>query len=268
MTVRRALLSAWDKTGLAAFAEGLHRLDVELVASGGTARFLADAGLAVTPVGDLTGFAEMLGHRVVTLHPAVHAGILARRDVVEDVADLEQHGIAPFDLVCVNLYPFEETVARAGVTWEEAIEKIDVGGPAMLRAAAKNHAHVVPLCDPEDYEHVLKSCAPPAPSRRARAVSLRRAPSRRRPPTTPPSRRGSGAASSRPRRSCSPSTASLTLAYGENPHQRGAYYAQRGARRHLLSRVEQRHGMPLSFNNLNDLDAARALATSSREPPA
>ncbi len=112
--MKRALLSAWDKTGLAAFAEGLDRLGVELVASGGTARFLADAGLDVTPVDELTGFAEMLGHRVVTLHPAVHGGILARHDVPEDLADLERHGIAPFDLVCVNLYPFEDTIARPG----------------------------------------------------------------------------------------------------------------------------------------------------------
>ncbi len=110
----------------------------------------------MTPVDELTGFGEMLGHRVVTLHPAVHGGILARHDVPEDLADLERHGIAPFDLVCVNLYPFEGTVGRPGVSWQEAIEKIDVGGPAMLRGAAKNHAHVVPLCRPADYEPLLE----------------------------------------------------------------------------------------------------------------
>src|SRR5262245_64005324 len=113
--MRRALLSVYDKTGIAAFARELHRLGFELVASGGTASLLADDGIPVTPIEDLTGFAEMLGHRVVTLHPAVHGGILARRDVPEDVADLERHGIAPIDLVCVNLYPFKQTVGHLDV---------------------------------------------------------------------------------------------------------------------------------------------------------
>ena len=153
--MRRALLSVYDKTGVAAFAEELLRLDFELVASGGTAQLLAHEGFPVTPLEDLTGFAEMLGHRVVTLHPAVHGGILARRDVPEDVADLHAHGITPIDLVCVNLYPFEQTVSRLDVEWDEAIEKIDIGGPALLRAAAKNHAYVVPVCRPKDYGRVL-----------------------------------------------------------------------------------------------------------------
>jgi phosphoribosylaminoimidazolecarboxamide formyltransferase / IMP cyclohydrolase len=260
VTVKRALLSAWDKTGLAAFAEGLHRLGVELVASGGTARFLADAGLEVTPVDRLTGFAEMLGHRVVTLHPAVHAGILARHDVRGDLADLERHGIAPFDLVCVNLYPFEDTIARSDVSWQEAIEKIDVGGPAMLRGAAKNHAHVVPLCRPADYEHVLDELRVSGEvSVRSRRLLAARAFAT----TAAYDAAVSGWLS---RGEPSPETLvlafdrELELSYGENPHQRAAYYAQRGARRHLLSRVEQRHGKPLSYNNLNDLAAARRLA--------
>ena len=153
--MRRALLSVFDKTGIAAFATELVRLDFELVASGGTATLLADEGIPVIRLEELTGFAEMLGHRVVTLHPAVHGGILARRDVPEDVADLATHGIDAIDLVCVNLYPFEQTVGRLDVEWDEAIEKIDVGGPALLRGAAKNHAHVIPVCRPEDYELVL-----------------------------------------------------------------------------------------------------------------
>jgi phosphoribosylaminoimidazolecarboxamide formyltransferase/IMP cyclohydrolase len=258
--VKRALLSAWDKTGLAAFAEGLDRLGVELVASGGTARFLVDAGLAVTPVERLTGFAEMLGHRVVTLHPAVHGGILARRDVPEDLADLERHGIEPFDLVCVNLYPFEDTIARVGVSWEEAIEKIDVGGPALLRAAAKNHAHVVPVCRPSDYEPVLAELRATGSVSEAR----RRALAARAFATT--AAYDAAVATWLQRDEVPPETLVLAfdrvleLTYGENPHQRAAYYAQRGVRRHLLSRVEQRHGRQLSFNNLNDLAAARALA--------
>ena len=258
--MKRALLSAYDKTGLAAFAEGLHRLGVELVASGGTARFLADAGLDVTPVEGLTGFPELLGHRVVTLHPAVHGGILARRDVAEDLADLEAHGIAPFDLVCVNLYPFEDTVARANVTWHDAIEKIDVGGPALLRAAAKNHAHVVPVCRPGDYEVLLDELrATGAVSEETRRVLAARA-------FAATAAYDAAVASWLQRGELAPETLvlafdrQLELTYGENPHQRGAYYAERGARRHLLSRVEQRHGTPLSYNNLNDLAAARALA--------
>jgi phosphoribosylaminoimidazolecarboxamide formyltransferase/IMP cyclohydrolase len=258
--VRRALLSAWDKTGLAAFAEGLDRLGVELVASGGTARFLADAGLQVTPVEQLTGFAEMLGHRVVTLHPAVHGGILARRDVPADLADLDAQGIAPFDLVCVNLYPFEETVARPTASWEDAVEKIDVGGPAMLRGAAKNHAHVVPICRPEDYEPVLDELR----STGAVSETTRRALAARAFAAT--AAYDAAVASWLTRGERTPETLVLAydrvlaLSYGENPHQRAAYYAARGARRHVLSRVEQRHGKPLSFNNLNDLAAARSLA--------
>jgi phosphoribosylaminoimidazolecarboxamide formyltransferase/IMP cyclohydrolase len=156
MSIHRALLSVYDKTGLVPFARQLEELGVELIASGGTAQALAAEGIAVTPLEELTGFGELLGHRVVTLHPAVHAGILARRDVPADLAELDAHGISPIDLVCVNLYPFERTVGRLDVSLEEAIEQIDVGGPAMLRAAAKNHEHVVPLCRPVDYEPVLE----------------------------------------------------------------------------------------------------------------
>ncbi len=258
--MKRALLSAWDKTGLAAFAEGLDRLGVELVASGGTARFLADAGLDATPVEELTGFAQMLGHRVVTLHPAVHGGILARRDVAEDVADLERHGIAPFDLVCVNLYPFEDTIARPGVTWQQAIEKIDVGGPAMLRGAAKNHAHVVAVCRPSDYEPVLEELRVSGDV----SVSTRRRLAAHAFATT--AAYDASVTAWLSRGDAAPETLVLAfdrereLSYGENPHQRAAYYAQRGVRRHLLSRVEQRHGKSLSYNNLNDLAAARRLA--------
>ena len=158
--MRRALLSVYDKTGIAAFAAGAApaRLRARSRAAA-PPRLLADDGIPVVPLEELTGFAEMLGHRVVTLHPAVHGGILARRDVPEDVADLETHGIAPIDLVCVNLYPFEQTVGRLDVEWDEAIEQIDIGGPALLRAAAKNHAHVIPVCRPADYELVLRGAA-------------------------------------------------------------------------------------------------------------
>ena len=153
--VTRALLSVSDKTGLVALGRGLSELGVELVASGGTASALRDAGLAVADVADLTGSPEMLGGRVKTLHPKIHGGILARRELAEDRADLEAQAIGTIELVVVNLYPFESTVAKPGTTRAEAIEKIDIGGPSMIRSAAKNHAHVAVLSDPADYDAVL-----------------------------------------------------------------------------------------------------------------
>ncbi len=263
--MRRALLSVYDKKGIAAFARELSRLDFELVASGGTAKLLTDDGIPVLALEGLTGFAEMLGHRVVTLHPAVHGGILARRDVATDVDDLAEHGIVPIDLVCVNLYPFESTAARIGVPDEDVIEQIDIGGPALLRAAAKNHVHVIPICRPADYDDVLSLLREGDVS-----LAMRRELAARAFATT-------AAYDSAVTRWLSgehafPETLvpvfdhELELSYGENPHQRGAYYAERGARTHLLSRVEQLHGKPLSFNNLNDLSAARLLSFELDRP--
>ena len=151
----RALISTYDKAGLDVFARGLAELGWRLVASGGTAAYLEELGLEVERVESLTEFPEMLGGRVKTLHPRIHAGILARRDDEQDVATLAEHGIEAFDLVCINLYPFEQVAARKGVTEEEAVEMIDVGGPSMLRGAAKNFAHVAPVCRPERYGFVL-----------------------------------------------------------------------------------------------------------------
>src|ERR671939_2004451 len=153
---RRALISCYDKTGLQEFARGLGDVGFDLVASGGTADFLeTEVGLDVERVEELTGIAEMLGGRVKTLHPRVHAAILARRDRDDDLATLDEHEIRPFDLVCVNLYPFREVAGKHGVREEEAVEMIDVGGPSMLRAAAKNFAHVVAVCRPEQYVPLL-----------------------------------------------------------------------------------------------------------------
>ena len=154
--IRRALLSVSDKTGLVDLARGLADLGVELLSTGGTARALSAAGLTVREVADVTGFPEMLDGRVKTLHPAIHGGILARRDLPAHEEALARHGIGPIDLVAVNLYPFEATVAKPGVGFEDAIEQIDVGGPAMIRAAAKNHEGVVVLVDPAQYAPVLE----------------------------------------------------------------------------------------------------------------
>jgi phosphoribosylaminoimidazolecarboxamide formyltransferase/IMP cyclohydrolase len=255
----RALISVYDKTGLEELARGLDELGCELVASGGTAAFLAERELPVTRVESVTGFAEMLGHRVVTLHPAVHGGILARRDVPGDLADLAAHGIEPFDLVVVNLYPFAEVAGRHGVREEEAVEMIDIGGPALLRAAAKNFAHVAPVPRPEGYPAVL------AELREHGALSLDTRRSLAAETFVVTAAYESAIAVWFADREAFPEGIIPTfwkdrdLAYGENPHQRAAYYAEAGARRHLLSRVEQLHGRELSYNNLNDLSAARQL---------
>jgi phosphoribosylaminoimidazolecarboxamide formyltransferase / IMP cyclohydrolase len=256
----RALLSVYDKTALGAFAKGLAELGFELVSSGGTATFLEDDGLAVTRVEDVTGFPELLGGRVKTLHPRIHAGILARLDLPEDAAALEQEGIAPFELVCVNLYPFEQGIARQGTSEADAVELIDVGGPSMLRAAAKNFAHVAAVCRPADYEPVLTEL------RRGKlTLQMRRDLATRAFQATAAYDAAiaawfaDGGADRFPETTVLAFDKQLDLAYGENPHQAGAYYAERGARTHLLARVEQVQGRELSFNNLNDLNAARLM---------
>jgi phosphoribosylaminoimidazolecarboxamide formyltransferase/IMP cyclohydrolase len=263
----RALISVYDKTGLGSFARGLLELGFELVASGGTASALAAEELPVTPVEEVTAFPEVLAGRVKTLHPRIHAGILARRGVPDDLAQLDEHAIAPFDLVCVNLYPFEVVAEQPGADEEEILEMIDVGGPAMLRAAAKNHPHVVPVCRPEDYDLVLRELgegdgATSAETRRRLAgIAFART-------------AAYDAAIARwfEHEDAFPETfvpvfrRDRELAYGENPHQRAAYYGERGGRTHLLSFVEQLGGKPLSFNNLNDLSAARLLARELQHP--
>ncbi|HVD24674.1 MAG TPA: bifunctional phosphoribosylaminoimidazolecarboxamide formyltransferase/IMP cyclohydrolase [Gaiellaceae bacterium] len=262
------MLSVWDKEGLVGFAEGLREHGVELVASGGTAEHLREHGIEAAPVEELTEIPEMLGGRVKTLHPRIHAAILARRDHPDDLAALDEHAIEPFDLVCVSLYPFTQIAGRYGVTEEEAVEMIDIGGPSMLRGAAKNFAHVVPVCRPERYRQILDELDAAgevsADTRRELAAEafattaayeaaistwfLGRTPF--------------------PERFIPTFRKVDDLSYGENPHQRAAYYAEDGARRHLLSRVEQLHGKQLSYNNLNDLSAARRLLGEFQLPAA
>src|SRR5438105_3093116 len=153
--IQRALLSVSDKSGLLEFARGLHALGVEILSTGGTAKLLTANGIKVTEVSDHTGFPEMMDGRVKTLHPKIHGGILARRDLPEHVAAMQKHGIAPIDLVVVNLYPFEQTVAKPDCTFADAIENIDIGGPAMVRSSAKNHDAVTIVVDSSDYAAVL-----------------------------------------------------------------------------------------------------------------
>jgi phosphoribosylaminoimidazolecarboxamide formyltransferase/IMP cyclohydrolase len=257
--MKRALISVFDKTGLDEFAAGLSELGVELVASGGTAAYISELGLSVTPVDELTDVPEMLGGRVKTLHPRIHAAILARRTVEEDLDALAEYEIEPFDLVCVNLYPFAQVAGRKDVREEEAVEMIDVGGPAMLRAAAKNFVHVAPVCLLARYGPVLDELRLDgdlsAQTRRELAAEAFAH-------TAAYEASIAGWFADRetfPPRLIVSLERERDLPYGENPHQRAAYYSDVGARRHLLSRVEQLSGKELSFNNLADLDAARAV---------
>jgi phosphoribosylaminoimidazolecarboxamide formyltransferase/IMP cyclohydrolase len=263
----RALISVYEKSGLAGFARGLAELGFELVASGGTATFLEDGGLEVRRVEDVTRFPELLEGRVKTLHPRIHAGILARRGREPDEAELAEHAIEPFEIVCVNLYPFERAAAARELDEPALVELIDIGGPSLLRGAAKNYASVAAICRPEDYDAILGEL-------RTNGGEVSLATRRRLAATAFATTAAYDAAIASwfQKDERFPETVSLAfdkeldLAYGENPHQRAAYYALRGARAHLLSRIEQLHGKPLSFNNLNDLEAARLLLAELEEP--
>jgi phosphoribosylaminoimidazolecarboxamide formyltransferase/IMP cyclohydrolase len=266
--VRRALLTVSDKRGLVEFARGLADLGVEIVSTGGTARELEGAGLAVRAIDDYTGFPEILDGRVKTLNPKIYAGLLAVRSNPEHVGTLAEHGIEPIDLVCVNLYPFERTAARRGVADEEVIENIDIGGPTLIRAAAKNHQFAAVVVTPESYDAVLEELKMTdgrlsAQTREALALDAFSYTARY------------DAAISRwfaEREDDFPAMYPrvyekvLDLTYGENPHQRAAYYATAGARTHLLSMVSKLHGKELSFNNLLDLDSARRLVSEYEIP--
>jgi phosphoribosylaminoimidazolecarboxamide formyltransferase / IMP cyclohydrolase len=258
--VRRALVSVSDKAGLEGLARGLAELGVTLISTGGTATALRDWGLEVVPVEEVTGHPEILGGRVKTLHPKVHGGILGRPSVESDVREMEAAGIEPIDLVVVNLYPFEEWVQRRGVTDAELVEQIDIGGPAMIRAAAKNHGRVGVVTSPDQYEEVLGELRAgdgelsAALRRRLAAAAFQRT---ARYDATIAAWLTEGE-DEFPARILLGFDRRLELSYGENPHQRAAYYAERGARTHLLARVEKLHGKDLSFNNLLDLEAARA----------
>ncbi|MEO0999245.1 MAG: bifunctional phosphoribosylaminoimidazolecarboxamide formyltransferase/IMP cyclohydrolase [Pseudomonadota bacterium] len=266
--VRRALLSVSDKTGLAEFAAGLAAAGAELISTGGTAAALRAAGLAVTEVADVTGAAEMLDGRVKTLHPAVHGGLLARRDLPEHMEALAARGIAPIDLLAVNLYPFEATAA-SGAGRAETVEEIDIGGPAMIRAAAKNHADVAVLVDPADYDAVLAEIG---------ATGGTSAETRRRLALTAFGRTAAYDAAiaawmaetdgvADPPWRAFAGRHAATLRYGENPHQHAALYLT-GAARPGAATARVVQGKALSHNNLLDTDAAYELVAEFGEGPA
>jgi phosphoribosylaminoimidazolecarboxamide formyltransferase/IMP cyclohydrolase len=268
--IRRALVSVSDKTGIADLARGLHELGVTLLSTGGTYRAIQDAGVPVTEVAEYTGFPEMMDGRVKTLHPRVHGGILALRDVDEHVASMREHGIEPFELVVVNLYPFEQTVARPGVSRAEALEQIDIGGPSMVRSAAKNHRFVGIVTDPADYGRVLAELQERggALSDELRAELAFKA-------FALTARYDSAISTwlhAQDRGDAFPSSFSLAgvkaleLRYGENPHQRAAFYKSAATAEPSVAGAEVLNGKALSFNNLVDLDAAHALAKEFEEP--
>ena len=272
--VRRALVSVYDKTGIADFARRLVALDIEILSTGGTAAALRDEGLPVTDVSDVTGVPEVLSGRVKTLHPAIHAGLLARRSEPEDLAALDEHGYAPIDLVVCNLYPFESVVAEPDTTLDHAMENIDIGGPTMIRAAAKNHDAVGVITSPTQYDAVADELDTnegrlSAPTRRTMATeafahtshydtAIHEYLDSSDSASTEDNEPGSASLPDQLNISLSRSS---SLRYGENPHQDGALYGDPG------QFYEQVHGAPLSYNNLNDLNAALALIDEFQEAP-
>jgi phosphoribosylaminoimidazolecarboxamide formyltransferase/IMP cyclohydrolase len=260
--VRRALLSVSDKDGIVDFARGLAELDVEIVSTGGTAAALTDAGIAVRGIDDFTGFPEMMDGRVKTLHPRLYAGLLARRDDEGHLRAAREQGIEQVDLVCVNLYPFERTIARADASEREAIENIDIGGPTMIRAAAKNQAFAAVVVDPEDYGDVLgelRESAGRLSLKRRKQLAGKAFACTARYDAAISTWFAARTEEGFPRQRAGAYEKVTDLRYGENPHQHAAYYAQAGPGTHLLQGVEQLHGKELSFNNLLDLNSAREL---------
>ena len=269
--VSRALVSVSDKNGIIEFASALHELGVEILSTGGTARQLRDAGIPVVEVSSHTGFPEVMDGRVKTLHPKIHGGLLARRD--RDAGTMQQHGIEGIDLLVVNLYPFEQTVADPDCGLADAIENIDIGGPAMLRAAAKNHAWVTVLVDASDYPNVLaqlRATGTVAPSTRFRLATKAFEHTARYDGAIANylgARDGSDAPPDAFPRTLSLQYAkSQVMRYGENPHQRAAFYVEAHAREPSVATAAQLQGKALSFNNVADTDAALACVQSFDEP--
>ncbi|APE44806.1 bifunctional phosphoribosylaminoimidazolecarboxamide formyltransferase/IMP cyclohydrolase [Sulfitobacter alexandrii] len=259
--VKRALLSVSDKTGLVELGQALAAHGVELLSTGGTARALRDAGLDVKDVAEVTGFPEMMDGRVKTLHPVVHGGLLALRDKDDHVAAMQEHGIGGIDLVVVNLYPFEATVAK-GAAYDEVIENIDIGGPAMIRSAAKNHGFVTVVVDTEDYAAVIDELEANSgqTTYALRQRLAQTAYARTAAYDTAVSTWMAAQVGGTPRRRTFGGTLSQTLRYGENPHQAAAFYTD-GSGAAGVATARQHQGKELSYNNINDTDAAFELVS-------
>jgi phosphoribosylaminoimidazolecarboxamide formyltransferase/IMP cyclohydrolase len=266
--IRRALLSVSDKTGIVDFARGLAGLGIEIVSTGGTARELEEAGIEVRAISDFTGFPEIMDGRVKTLHPKLYAGVLARRDEPAHMVAAEEHEIEFVDLVCVNLYPFEAVATRRGAAEHEVIENIDIGGPTMVRAAAKNFAFSAVVTSPESYDAILQelSDADGMLSLNTRESLAAEAFSYTARYDNAIARWFGERQDDFPSVMMSAFEKVLDLSYGENPHQRAAYYAQVGSRMHVLSMVRQLGGKELSFNNVLDLNGGRQLVEEFELP--
>lgn len=264
----RALLSVSDKTGIVEFARELENLGVTIISTGGTHKKLEESGIAVTGISDVTGFPECLDGRVKTLHPAVHGGILAMRDKPEHMKQLADLGIETIDIVAINLYPFKETILKPGVTLEDAIENIDIGGPTMLRSAAKNHKDVVVICDPADYETVIdelkKNKTVSYDTKYRLALKVFQHTAAYDAMISDYLRKQIGAEL--------PDNLTMTfekvqeLRYGENPHQKASYYKEIQPADGSLVKAEQLHGKELSFNNINDTNGALEALREFSEP--
>jgi len=272
--VLRALVSVSDKTGLESFVKGLNRLGIEIISTGGTASEISSLGIPVTEVSSYTAFPEMLDGRVKTLHPKIHAGLLAVRDNAEHMRQLKANGILPIDMVVVNLYPFEETVARSGVTMEEAIENIDIGGPTMLRSAAKNFRSVAVVSSPAQYGQVLRELEDSGgelsePTLKGLAVEVFAGTSRYDGLITRYLSEGAAAGSEE---KVFPDHVDIKMSkigdlrYGENPHQQAAFYRDDAAAGTGITDAEQIQGKELSFNNILDLNTARAIVMDFDDP--
>ncbi|MBN3891151.1 MAG: bifunctional phosphoribosylaminoimidazolecarboxamide formyltransferase/IMP cyclohydrolase [Nostoc sp. JL31] len=262
---RLALLSVSNKTGLIDLARSLvEEFDFDLISSGGTAQALKDAGLPVTKVADYTGSPEILGGRVKTLHPRIHGGILARRDVPQDITDLENNQIRPIDLVVVNLYPFEETIAKPGVTLLEAVEQIDIGGPAMLRASSKNFAHLAVLCDPAQYDEYLQELRQ---NNSVASLEFRQKAALKGFSHTASYDQAIASYLAEAEQYTLSGTQLQSLRYGENPHQPATWY-QTGSTPTGWAAATKLQGKELSYNNLVDLEAARRIIAEFTDTPA
>jgi len=276
--VRRALISLSDKQGLIPFAQGLVRLGFELLSTGGTRKALETAGVPVIDVAQYTGFPEMMDGRVKTLHPKVHGGLLGRPDLAEDAKSMIEYGITPFELVIVNLYPFVETISKPNVTPEEAIEQIDIGGPSMLRSAAKNHKYLGVVTSPSQYDRVLSELEQGKLSfefrRELAAAAFEMTARYDRAISDYMSKLTTSGESAAAQDAEFPSRLTLSydrrssLRYGENPHQRAAFYVETSPSPSTLAAAEILHGKELSYNNLLDLDAAMQIVREFRRPVA
>jgi phosphoribosylaminoimidazolecarboxamide formyltransferase/IMP cyclohydrolase len=280
--VRRALISVSDKAGLADFASALHKeFGIELISTGGTAKFLRELGLPVTDVSQVTGFPEMMDGRVKTLHPKIHGGLLALRDNAEHAAAMKAHGIQPIDLVCINLYPFKKTIEKPNVTFEEAIENIDIGGPSMIRSAAKNHRYVLVVTSPDRYEKVIGDLREHAGSScgKHRLKQAQRAFAHTAEYDGLIAQYLAGVVASPKEESAGQGgalndkielhlTKKQNLRYGENPHQKAALYVQNQPKEASVAYAQQLHGKELSYINLLDADGALATVKEFSQPAA